>query len=138
MANRHNEINFIPVGPLEGRLRMRILFILNEAPYGSEKTCNALRLAVALKQSQPAAEIRLFLMSDAVTTALPHQTTPQGTPNLEWLLSSVLAEGGQVRLCVSCCEARGLKDAPLVQGVEIANLAALAEWTLEAERVLVF
>jgi len=32
---------------------MKILFILNEAPYGSEKTYNALRLAMALQKDQP-------------------------------------------------------------------------------------
>ena len=61
---------------------MKILFILNDAPYGSEKTYNALRLAMKLQQEHAGAEIRVFLMADAVTAALPGQTTPQGYYNI--------------------------------------------------------
>ncbi len=57
---------------------MKILLILNEAPYGSEKVYNVLRLAMKLQQEHAEAEIRVFLMADAVTAALPDQTTPQG------------------------------------------------------------
>ncbi|HBE92724.1 MAG TPA: hypothetical protein DDW55_09420, partial [Gammaproteobacteria bacterium] len=57
---------------------MKIPFILNEAPYGSEKTYNALRLAMALQKDQPGTEVLVFLLADAVTAALPAQNTPQG------------------------------------------------------------
>jgi uncharacterized protein involved in oxidation of intracellular sulfur len=50
---------------------MEFLFILNETPYGSEKTYNALRLAMALQKDQPGTEVLIFLMADAVTAALP-------------------------------------------------------------------
>lgn len=50
---------------------MKALFILNEAPYGSEKTYNALRLAMALQKDHADAEILCFLMADAVFAALP-------------------------------------------------------------------
>jgi uncharacterized protein involved in oxidation of intracellular sulfur len=36
---------------------MRILFILNDAPYGSEKSYNALRLAMNLQLEQAEAEM---------------------------------------------------------------------------------
>ena len=32
------------------QVHMKILFVLNDAPYGSEKTYNALRLAMALQK----------------------------------------------------------------------------------------
>lgn len=32
---------------------MRILFIINDAPYGSEKACNALRMAMTLQKEHP-------------------------------------------------------------------------------------
>jgi len=57
---------------------MKILFILNDAPYGSEKTFNVLRLAMALQKDQPQTDVRIFLMADSVTAALPAQSTPQG------------------------------------------------------------
>lgn len=117
---------------------MKILFILNEAPYGTEKTYNALRLAMALQKDHPDTEVIVFLMADAVTAALPAQTTPQGYYNIERMLKSVVSKGGQVRLCGACCEARGIKNMPLLEGAEISTMSQLAQWTVEAEKVLVF
>jgi uncharacterized protein involved in oxidation of intracellular sulfur len=117
---------------------MKILFILNEAPYGSEKTYNALRLAMALQKDQPGTEVLVFLMADAVTAALPAQTTPQGYYNVERMVKSVISKGGQVGLCGACCEARGTKAIPLLEGTEISAMSQLAQWTVESEKVLVF
>lgn len=117
---------------------MNVLFVLNEAPYGSEKTYNALRLAMALQKDQPGTAVRIFLMADAVTAAIPAQGTPQGYYNIERMLKSVLAKGGQVKLCGTCCEARGIKALALVDGAEIGSMSQLAQWTVESERVLVF
>lgn len=117
---------------------MKILFILNEAPYGSEKTYNALRLAMALQKDQPGTEVRIFLMADAVTAAITAQGTPQGYYNIERMLKSVLAKGGQVKLCGTCCEVRGLKSLPLLEGAEVSTMSQLAQWAVESEKVLVF
>ena len=62
---------------------MKILIVVNDAPYGTEKAYNALRLAMTLQKEQAGAEVLIFLMADAVTCALPHQTTPDGYYNLE-------------------------------------------------------
>lgn len=117
---------------------MKILFILNEAPYGSEKTYNALRLGMALQKDQPGAEVLVFLMADAVTAALPAQSTPQGYYNVERMVKSVISKGGQVSLCGACCEARGIKSLPLLEGAGIGSMIQLAQWTVDSERVLVF
>ncbi len=117
---------------------MKVLFIVNDAPYGSEKTYNALRLAMALQKDPPGTEIRVFLMADAVTSALAAQGTPQGYYNIERMLKSVVARGGQVKLCGSCCEARGIKSLPLLEGAEVSTMGQLALWTAESEKVLVF
>lgn len=47
---------------------MNTLFILNDAPYGTERSYNALRLARALAK-EPAQSVRVFLMGDAVSCA---------------------------------------------------------------------
>ncbi|OGT81011.1 MAG: hypothetical protein A3H91_18135 [Gammaproteobacteria bacterium RIFCSPLOWO2_02_FULL_61_13] len=117
---------------------MNILFILNDAPYGSEKTYNALRLAMALQKDHPGANIRIFLMADAVTAAIPAQGTPQGYYNIERMMKSLITKGGQVKLCGLCCEARGIKALPLLEGTEIGTMSQLAQWTVESEKVLVF
>lgn len=116
---------------------MSALFILNEAPYGSEKTYNALRLAMAL-QKDGAVEVRMFLMADAVTAAIPSQSPPQGYYNIERMIRAVITKGGIVKLCGTCCEARGIRPLPLIEGVEVGTLAELARWTAESDKVLVF
>jgi len=52
---------------------MKILFIINDAPYGSEKAYNALRMAMTLQKEHPGVEVQIFLMADAVTCALSSQ-----------------------------------------------------------------
>lgn len=117
---------------------MKILFIINDAPYGSEKAYNALRMAFALQKDQVEVEIRIFLMADAVTCALPTQATPQGYYNIERMLKAVINKGGQVKVCGTCSEARGLKELALLEGVEISTMSQLAQWTVEADKILTF
>lgn len=117
---------------------MKTLFIINDAPYGSEKFFNALRLAMALQKDALASEIRLFLMADAVVAALPAQGTPNGYYNVERMLKAVMGKGGVVRLCGTCCDARGLRELALIEGAEISTMAQLAAWTADSDRVLVF
>jgi uncharacterized protein involved in oxidation of intracellular sulfur len=117
---------------------MKILFIINDAPYGSEKAYNALRMAMALQKEQTDVEVRIFLMADAVTCALPAQSTPQGYYNIERMLKAVINKGGQVKSCGTCSEARGIKGLALLEGVEISTMSQLTQWTVEADKVLTF
>ncbi|MDP3091430.1 MAG: DsrE family protein [Nitrospira sp.] len=117
---------------------MKILFILNEAPYGSEKPYNALRLAMKLQRDHAAAEIRVFLMADAVGAALPGQTTPQGYYNIERMLKAVVGSQGQVKACGTCIEARGLDKPALIEGIEVSTMNQLAQWVVDSDKVLTF
>lgn len=45
----------------------KIVIVANGAPYGSESLFNSLRLAIALREQENNLDLRLFLMSDAVT-----------------------------------------------------------------------
>lgn len=117
---------------------MNILLILNDAPYGSEKIYNALRLAMKLRQEHAEAELRVFLMADAVTAALPAQTTPQGYYNIERMLKAVISKQGEVKACGTCVEARGLDKAPLIEGIEVSTMSQLAQWVIDSEKVLTF
>ncbi len=45
---------------------MQILLILNDPPYGAEQCYNGLRLALALIKNEPATNVTIFLMADAV------------------------------------------------------------------------
>ena len=117
---------------------MKILFIINDAPYGTEKAYNALRMAMSIQKEDETAEVRIFLMADAATAALPNQNTPQGYYNIERMIKSVLLKGGKVKICGSCAEARGIKDLPLITGAELSTMKELVQWTLDSDKSLTF
>lgn len=115
-----------------------ILIVINDAPYGSERPFNALRLAIKLNEQEiEPVKVNVFLMSDAVTCALKKQDPVEGY-DIQQMLEIVLAQGGDVKLCKTCCAARGLSQLPLVDGAEIATLDDLALWTLKADKVFTF
>jgi uncharacterized protein involved in oxidation of intracellular sulfur len=117
---------------------MNILFIINDAPYGTEKAYNALRMAMSLQRDHAGVDIRIFLMADAVGCALPGQSTPQGYYNVERMVNAVIQKGGLVKACGSCAEARGVKGLTLIEGVEISTMKQLTQWVLESDRVVTF
>jgi len=117
---------------------MKILFIINDTPYGSEKAYNAFRMAMTLQKEHEEVDVRIFLLADAVTCALPSQVTPQGFYNIERMLKAVISKGGQVKACGSCSEARGISGLALIEGVEISTMSQLTQWTVEADKVLLF
>lgn len=117
---------------------MTVLIIFNDAPYGSEKAYNALRLAMTLQKEQTACEVRVFLMADAVGCAFPSQITAQGYYNIERMLKSVLSKSGQVKACGTCAQARGIPELPLIEGVEISNMSELTQWVLTSDKVVSF
>jgi len=117
---------------------MKILMVINDAPYGSEKAYNALRLAMTLQKEQADMGVRIFLMADAVGCALPHQATPQGYYNLERMFKAVVNKGGQVKACGSCVEARGISGLDLIDGAEISTMGQLAQWVVDSDKVLTF
>lgn len=117
----------------------KILIIINEAPYGTEKAYNALRMAMTLqKQHGKEVEINIFLLADAVFCAIPGQNTPNGFYNIEKMICSVLSHGGKIKCCTSCAEARGIFNISLIEGVEKSNMQEFALWTLESNKILNF
>ena len=56
---------------------MNSLFILNDPPYGTERSYNGLRLAGALAKRE-GETVRVFLMGDAAACAKRGQTVPAG------------------------------------------------------------
>ena len=115
---------------------MKNLIILNDAPYGSERSYNGLRLARALIK-QPDQRVRVFLLGDAVICAKAGQKVPEGYYNAADMVK-VIAASGEVGLCATCMAARGIEDGELVVGAARKTLMDLASWTTEADKVLVF
>jgi len=112
--------------------------ILNDPPYGTERTYNGLRIALALAKSDPTITVMVFLMADAIVAAKSGQKTPDGYYNVERMLKGVLAGKGQVLLCGTCMDTRGLTDAEILSGVRRSTMPELATLSASAEKVLVF
>jgi len=117
---------------------MKILFILNDTPYGTERSYNALRLANALAETDPAREITIFLMADAVACVKKGQKTPEGSRNLERMLKRFVGGNHQLLLLGQCMDARGQSDAELIEGARRSTMDELAAATIEADKVMVF
>ena len=115
----------------------RTLFILNDAPYGTERSYNALRLAGALAKRE-GEEVRLFLIGDAAACAKGHQKVPQGYYNVELMLKGPAHHGAVIGVCGSCMDARGIADGELVEGTRRSTLEELCNWTQWAQKTLVF
>ncbi len=116
---------------------MHVLMIVNDAPYGSERTYNALRLAGVIVQVEPETQLTLFLLGDAVACAKGGQTTPQGYYNVARMLLPIQRKG-LVLACETCLAARGIKAEELVDGCRVAKLGELGTLVLDADKVLTF
>ena len=115
----------------------KYLFILNDPPYGTERSYNGLRLARSLLNTNEA-EVKVFLMGDAASCAKGGQKVPTGYYNIGDMLGAVIRRNGAVAVCGTCMDARGISNEDLVQGALRGTMDLLTEWTEGAEKVLVF
>ena len=112
-----------------------VLIILNDPPYGTERSYNGLRLAKAVSNDDT--NVTVFLLADAIACAKRGQKVPQGFYNIELMLKSILRKG-EVLICGTCMDARGITDDDILEGAERSTMKVLAEHTLNADKVLVF
>ena len=116
---------------------MRFLMLLNDPPYGTERSYNGLRLAISLCKRE-GSEMRVFLMADAVSCGKSGQKTPNGYYNLERMLKSLVAANTPIGVCGSCIDARGISEADLLEGVHRSSMEELTDWTIWADKLIVF
>lgn len=116
---------------------MKILLTLNDAPYGSERTYNGLRLAGSLARRE-GVEVKLFLVGDAAACAKSGQKVPPGYYNAQTMLGGVIRRQGKVGVCGTCMDARGIAESELVEGAHRSSLEEWTSWTVEADKTLVF
>lgn len=118
---------------------MKHLFILNDPPYGTERSYNGLRLARELvKDASAGNEVRVFLLGDAAACAKRNQKLPQGYYHLESFVKTLTRAGAGVGVCGTCLDARGIAEDELIEGTHRGTMAELSQWTQWAEQVLVF
>jgi uncharacterized protein involved in oxidation of intracellular sulfur len=116
---------------------MNYLVILNDPPYGTERSYNGLRLATSLAKSG-GTTLSVFLIGDAASCAVKEQVTPSGYYNLERMLKFLAGKGARIGVCGSCMDARGIKPEMLAEGVQRSSMDELTVWTQAADRTLVF
>ena len=116
---------------------MKYLLILNDPPYGTERSYNGLRLAGSLARTE-GTTVAAFLMGDAVACALAGQRTPDGYYNIERMLEVLVAKGATIGVCGSCMDARGVRPDSLLEGAGRSSMDELTAWTREADKVIVF
>jgi uncharacterized protein involved in oxidation of intracellular sulfur len=96
-----------------------------------------LRLANSLVK-RDAEKVHVFLIGDGASCAKANQKVPQGYYNLELMLKALVRRHGEIGVCATCMDARGIADVELIEGCRRSTLEELTDWTLWAERVLVF
>lgn len=109
--------------------------VITEAPYGRERAYTALRFALtALVDGH---KVRLFLVQDGVLVAKKNQDPAEFPNHLEYL-SQTIEEGAEVKVCAPCAKARGLASEDLLQGVSLATMHDLINWSADSDHVLTF
>lgn len=116
---------------------MKYLIILNDPPYGTERSYNGLRLAGSLAK-QDGVAISVFLIGDAASCAMAGQSTPNGYYNIERMIKSLAAKGAQIGICGTCMDARGMRPEMVAEGTKRSTMDEFTQWTMEADKVLVF
>ena len=112
------------------------LVILNDAPYGTERSYNGLRVAGAV--AKKGEKVQVFLIGDAAACAKSGQQVPKGYYNLERMIKNVIRRDAEVGVCGSCIDARGITEEELIEGTHRSSMGELADWTVEADRVITF
>jgi uncharacterized protein involved in oxidation of intracellular sulfur len=116
---------------------MNYLFVLNDAPYASERAYNAVRFATSLT-SDPNRTVKLFFVGEGVWCAVANHKMAEGQHDIESMVREFLASARQAGVCRTCMEARGISIEMLIEGAHRSSMEELGRWTVEADKVLVF
>ena len=115
----------------------KVLIIINDAPYGTEKPWNALRLAKALITEK--LSVSICLVGDGVSIAKKGQKPPKGFYNLGEMLEELISLGADAKACRTCTDARGLAEIDLINKVSVGGfMTYVAKQAAEGSSILSF
>lgn len=113
---------------------MNVLIILNEGPLTGEKAYNALRIGTQfLKDGH---QLKLYLIGDGVYNVMGNTKAAPGAFHIEAMMEEIVKLGGDVKMCTTCGNTRGLADLKIVQGATWTNLKTLTDWVIECDKVI--
>ncbi len=118
---------------------MKVLIIFNRVPYdNTDVTWNGLRLAGKLVEQ--GAEVRIFLMNDAVDMARDVCKPPEGyDQDLSNMLRELIEKNVPVKVCGTCMARCGIyKNHPYFEGAHNSTMQELAQWVVESDKVITF
>ena len=110
--------------------------IIFESPYAKERALSALRFAWTADLEGH--KVRIWLFENGVYLAKKGQKPAQGLTNYGQMLEDLVKGGVEVKGCAVCAEARGLTQDDLFEGVKLATIHDLVEWTTISDKVLTF
>jgi tRNA 2-thiouridine synthesizing protein D len=110
--------------------------IIFEAPYAKERALSALRFAWTADLEGH--KVNIWLFENGVYLAKKAQKPAQGLTNYGQMLEDLIKGGTPVKACVVCCDARGLTQADLLDGIKIATVHELVEWTVNSDKIITF
>jgi uncharacterized protein involved in oxidation of intracellular sulfur len=114
---------------------VNILVIVNNQPYGSERPCNAVRLANGLSKRERV-DVRVFLIGDGVACAISGQALPEGTTTST--ACSRVSYLAPMWVAAAPASTRVASARAALQRARRSTLEELTEWTLWADKALVF
>jgi len=115
---------------------MNILIIINDSPLANEKAYNALRTGIQFQKDGH--KLNIYLIADGVYCAVANTKVPAGAYHILSMVEEITKNDGEVKMCTSCGNARGLADIKMANGVEWTNLKTLTDWTIQSDKVLNF
>ncbi len=115
----------------------KVAIIINDAPYGTERPWNALRLCKALAVAKQ--NIVICLVGDGVLIAKKGQQPPKGFYNIGSMLQELISLGAETIACRTCTDARGLGQDEIIDGVKVGGfMTYLAKLIAEGAKVISF
>ena len=110
--------------------------IIFESPIAKERALTALRFAWTADLEGH--KVRIWLFENGVYLAKKGQNPAQGLTNYGQMLEDLVKGGVETKACGVCAEARGLKQDDLIDGVKLATIHDLIEWTTNSDKVITF
>jgi tRNA 2-thiouridine synthesizing protein D len=110
--------------------------IVYDAPMAKERVLTALRFAWTADLEGH--KVKIWLFENGVYLAKKNQKPSQSLANYGQMLEDLIKEGVEVKACVVCAEARGVASTELLDGVKLATIHELIEWTANSDKTITF
>jgi len=114
-----------------------VTVIIQNLPYQPDnKAWHALRFAgAALTEDM---NVRIHLLDQGTEVGRKGHQVPEGTVNLEELLSELIECGLEVRACGMALDDCAIDEDSMIDGIERGSMKALASWVKDSDQVMIF